>query len=286
MSLRCGRRCLGGLAVVVLALLETLVALRARSLWHAATGPGPSSLADLVALAATAAALVLGLWLAGGLALALLEWTPGRASLLVRRLAPGGAPSIARRWAALLVGATLGAGAGVGAGGAAVAAAGPAPTPAPVVTSRAVTDPGPGFTPTPVQPSVQPPGTLTSQWPPDPGWTPSRPPREPRGAVQLVSGPVAARPDVMASASPPADGRDVVVTRGDTLWAIARRALGVGASDAEVARAWPRWYAANRDVIGPDPDLLRPGQVLRSPSRGIGAEASDRHPLHTPAAAR
>ena len=47
--------------------------------------------------------------------------------------------------------------------------------------------------------------------------------------------------------------------------AIAARHLGVDANDAEVARAWPRWYAANRDVIGPDPDLLHPGMVLAIP---------------------
>jgi hypothetical protein len=33
-----------------------------------------------------------------------------------------------------------------------------------------------------------------------------------------------------------------------------------------VARTWPRWYAANRDAIGPDPDLLRPGTVLHPPA--------------------
>ena len=53
--------------------------------------------------------------------------------------------------------------------------------------------------------------------------------------------------------------------RGDTLWSIAARRLGEGATDAEVAAAWPRWYAANRDVVGPDPDLLLPGQVLHAP---------------------
>ena len=55
------------------------------------------------------------------------------------------------------------------------------------------------------------------------------------------------------------------MVRGDSLWAIAARHLGPGATDAEVAREWPRWYAANRDTIGADPDLLLPGQVLRVP---------------------
>jgi hypothetical protein len=56
------------------------------------------------------------------------------------------------------------------------------------------------------------------------------------------------------------------VRRGDALWDIAARHLGPQASAAEIARAWPRWYAANRHVIGADPDLLMPGEVLYAPS--------------------
>ena len=58
--------------------------------------------------------------------------------------------------------------------------------------------------------------------------------------------------------------------RGDTLWSIAARHLGPNPSDAEIAQAWPAWHDANREVVGSDPDLLLPGQVLRSP----GAVAS------------
>ncbi len=47
-----------------------------------------------------------------------------------------------------------------------------------------------------------------------------------------------------------------VVRRGDSLWSIAKDRLG----DPE---HWPRIYALNRDVVGPDPDLIRPGQLLR-----------------------
>lgn len=53
-----------------------------------------------------------------------------------------------------------------------------------------------------------------------------------------------------------------VVRSGDSLWAIARRALPRGASDADVAVAVARLYLTNRSVIGADPDLLRPGQRL------------------------
>jgi len=57
----------------------------------------------------------------------------------------------------------------------------------------------------------------------------------------------------------------VVVRRGDSLWSIAARELGADASAEAIAARWPQWYAANRDVIGPDPDLILPGQVLRTP---------------------
>jgi hypothetical protein len=65
----------------------------------------------------------------------------------------------------------------------------------------------------------------------------------------------------------PADDTYIVTVRsGDCLWSIAARHLGPQASDAEIASTWPRWYATNRSVIGPDPNLLQPGQVLIVPS--------------------
>ncbi|MFD5334307.1 LysM peptidoglycan-binding domain-containing protein [Cellulosimicrobium cellulans] len=60
--------------------------------------------------------------------------------------------------------------------------------------------------------------------------------------------------------------REVVVVRGDSLWSIAARHLPDGASDAQVADAVQRWYAANVGVVGDDPDLVRPGQVLVAPT--------------------
>lgn len=57
----------------------------------------------------------------------------------------------------------------------------------------------------------------------------------------------------------------VIVRRGDTLWALARDHLGPRASAADTAAEWPRWFAANRDEIGPDPNLLRLGLALNVP---------------------
>lgn len=57
----------------------------------------------------------------------------------------------------------------------------------------------------------------------------------------------------------------VTVLAGDTLWDIVRGQLGTNASDIDVALEWPRWYEANRAVIGQNPDVLLPGQVLQAP---------------------
>lgn len=56
-----------------------------------------------------------------------------------------------------------------------------------------------------------------------------------------------------------------VVKPGDSLWALASAELGPGASDTTIAARWPAWYAANRAAIGPDPDLIHPGQALHTP---------------------
>lgn len=74
-------------------------------------------------------------------------------------------------------------------------------------------------------------------------------------------------PDRPASSPPPAATAPspVVVRPGDTLWAIAARSLPADASDAEIAVAWRRWHAVNRDVIGTDPHLIFPKQRLHPP---------------------
>jgi hypothetical protein len=68
----------------------------------------------------------------------------------------------------------------------------------------------------------------------------------------------------------PAPVRDEhVVLRGECLWDIAAadlaRRTGGSPTDDEVATAVDAWWHANAAVIGPDPDLLLPGQVLRPP---------------------
>jgi nucleoid-associated protein YgaU len=73
------------------------------------------------------------------------------------------------------------------------------------------------------------------------------------------------RPDGPRPQPAPAT-RSVRVRPGDSLWLIAAHRLGPAADQNDIAAAWPRWYAANRDVIGDDPGLIRPGQLLAPPS--------------------
>jgi LysM repeat protein len=75
-------------------------------------------------------------------------------------------------------------------------------------------------------------------------------------------------------AAPTAHTDTVVVAPGDTLWHIAQRALGDDAGAADIASAWPAWYANNAEVIGDDPDLLQPGQVLHAPTTTSTGSAS------------
>jgi hypothetical protein len=54
------------------------------------------------------------------------------------------------------------------------------------------------------------------------------------------------------------------VVPGDTLWDIAAKTLDTH-DLRRIARYWPRLHRANRETIGRDPNLLRPGQSLRLP---------------------
>jgi len=58
----------------------------------------------------------------------------------------------------------------------------------------------------------------------------------------------------------------VVVQPGDSL-------SGIAAEHLDDAAAWPQLYEANRAVVGADPDLILPGQVLRLPGAATPAEA-------------
>lgn len=100
---------------------------------------------------------------------------------------------------------------------------------------------------------------------PQPNWRPNAPVPAPD--------PVVARP-LRDGPLPPQSSMPVTVLAGDTLWDIAARDLGPGATDREVALHWPRWYQANRAVIGENPDVLLPGQILDPPAADWSADTS------------
>ncbi|MDX1437035.1 MAG: LysM peptidoglycan-binding domain-containing protein [Anaerolineales bacterium] len=55
---------------------------------------------------------------------------------------------------------------------------------------------------------------------------------------------------------------EYTVVKGDTLSAIALKYYGSAARES-----WMRIYEANTDVIGDNPNLIRPGQVLKIPEK-------------------
>lgn len=214
-------------------------------------------------------------------------WRAGEAA--VQRWAPG----LVRRALAVAVAAGVGLGAAAGAHAAVEAPPTPPgitvdlgwtptadlaavgePTPAPTADPAAATPPGSAAT-TSVAPPA--PDTASTSAPTPDAPATATPAAVPPAAVAPVTvapvalTPVAApvtTPDVPAAPAPV--GGTVEVRPGDTLWGIAARALGADASDAAIAAEWPRWYAANAATIGPDPDVLRPGQVLVVPTADGG----------------
>jgi hypothetical protein len=187
-----------------------------------------------VLIAATAGLLAWAVWAWGALGLALTAASalPGIAGGAARLALQVALPAGARRSAALLLGL------GLGVAGPLLATAVPhlAPT-ASAATAESIPD-----------------------WP-SPGADAARVPDWPAGAEATAQTPPAGEP-----AAGPAQR---VVLRGDCLWHIAADSLlgrlGRLPTDGEVATAVQAWWSANADVIGPDPDLLIPGQVLRPP---------------------
>jgi hypothetical protein len=202
------------------------------------TAPGPATFDELLALVAAGVAWAVLAWLTAGLLLCLAAGARGADGRL-DRVARAVAPLAVRRLAALLL--------GLGLVGAPLALAVPAQADHTVSAAAQQTDP----TPRPVDvPALD-------RWTPDRPVAPAATSRQPAEPLALL-------------VSRPHRGRvvsdHVVVRRGDTLWDIAARALGPDASVADIAASWPGWYAANRSAIGPDPDLILPGQRLRPPA--------------------
>ena len=220
---------------------------------------GPAPLDAQIGLAAAAGGWLVLTWLAFSTLVALAAGPAPGAQTGTRRprlqgLAERVTPALVRRAAAAMVGAGVGVGlAGGSLAGTITAYAGDGARP--VSSATAALTPGAPGAPTPPRlPDLDRPADAL------PGWTPDRPARVP---------PPASPSGVHLVATVPLKGRavadEVIVRRGDTLWDIAARHLGPGATSAEIATEWPRWHRANDTVIGPRPDHILPGQRLQPP---------------------
>ena len=230
--------CTVGVAVTG-TLLVTWLAGETAELGSGLASPAPADPGEVLTLMAAVLALAIASWLSVSVLVALAAHLPGRIGGAAGRAREWWSPRLARRLAAAALGVSIG-------GGLTAQWSLAVPTGPPAASTSVA---GPEATPPPSAP--------------DPGWVPTRPLVRPQDTDLLVR-----TRDIPAP--------EVVVRRGDTLWSIARAELGPGASDTEVARAWPRWHAANEDVIGPDPDLILPGQVLRRPAAADDATAGPR----------
>ena len=251
---------------------------------------GSDTAEDLLVLGAAGVGAVLLAWLGLGVTLSALSAAPGAVGRLATVAAEHVAPAAVRRLTAAVVGAAI-------ATAATPAAHADSPFPAPPLTpttSQTAPAPDPAFGITvraPVVDAVPDPGTTTGRVAtvPDPGFgagirtapattsapapsttTTTAPAPTPAEETRTppTLGPLGPAPH---TPSPSSGARHVTVVRGDSLWAIAARHLGPQATRRQVAHEWPRWYAANRKVIGPDPNLIRVGQVLTAPNSGASS---------------
>ena len=219
---------MGGIAVVLGALTPEF-----SPMTHAVAGAqrtvDTQGVDVLIASAAGLLAWAVWTWGALGLLLTAASAVPGAVGGTARALLHVALPAGARRSAAVLLGIGLGLSAPV----AAVALPALSPSASAAAAELEVPD----------WPASDRPSTPVPDWPG----------AEPTGDVP---------------SGEPAPG-DRVVVRGDCLWHIAADSLlghlGRLPSDAEVAAAVDAWWHTNADVVGPDPDLLLPGQVLRAP---------------------
>jgi hypothetical protein len=254
---------LAGASLVLAAAGGAIFLSTARDAWAAIDAAGPAGPADGMLLVAGLGGTLLSLWLGLGMALSALSTLPGELGQLCRGLANLVAPAALRNVVAFVLGTTLTAAL---VPGTAVAGIGPHTLRPPVVAATkhagsssreldglTLAGPGASVRLTPSNRSVAS-GAVTKNGydvnhvadaAPSPSWSPPRAERHGAGRV--------------------------VVLRGDTLWSIAQNHLGPAARAADIDAEWRRWFAANRDVIGDDANLILAGQQLRAPSSSRAA---------------
>jgi len=222
--------------------------------WHAASARQQSmSFEDQLGIATNTAGLIVLAWWVMSFAIAVTAALLDRFGRTRAAAATGRfSPAFMRRLVLAAVGLQL---AAAPLANASVPLDGPDPG-RPVPTAVSPWTPSPSTVPVEAAQSPPPePGGPAASSAVDPRWKPVRP--------VVEGGPLTAR-HVRDQDTGDAR-REVTVRSGDSLWSITAAALGPFATDADIAREWPRLYAGNRDVIGANPHFLRPGQVLLLP---------------------
>ncbi|PID96691.1 MAG: hypothetical protein CSA84_02610 [Actinomycetales bacterium] len=261
-------------------LITGTLALLALTSYRNLAGTSLADPADVLSCAMAGIGALLAAWLGLGAALSALSRIPGFVGRTCAELAARIAPAALRRWVSFLLGSSL---VGAFVPGTAVADGDGPATRLPASCSVLTVAPDPMFhaldhpTERTDGPPAQTDGSLDPADPkseetdnPDVA-EPAFVPLGPLGPRSLDCTSPPAEDDTAGSAGSRSDSV-YVVQPGDTLWGIAAAHLTVPGdgtarpSKAAIAETWPLWYAANRDVIGPDPHHIEPGQRFVLPN--------------------
>jgi len=248
---------LAAVSLVVAAAVGSIFLSTSSDAWTAIAAAGPASPADGILIVVALGGALLSLWVGLGTALSALSALPGALGQASTLLAARIAPTAVRKVVAFVLGTALSAAL---VPGTAVARTGHEAPRAAVVASAqyaagalgSAVDSAPNASFSLVSDAVHTSNTIhaiharnETDRAPAPSWSPERSTPSANSGDRVV---------------------ELVVHRGDSLWSIAARHLGPEATTSQIDAEWHRWFAANRLVIGDDPNAIRPGQVLSSPT--------------------
>lgn len=251
---------LAAVSLVVAAAVGSIFLSTSSDAWTAIAAAGPASPADGILIVVALGGALLSLWVGLGTALSALSALPGALGQASTLLAARIAPTAVRKVVAFVLGTALSAAL---VPGTAVARTGHEAPRAAVVASAqyaagalgSAVDSAPNASFSLVSDAVRAIDTIhatqaiqarnETDRAPAPSWSPERSTPSANSGDRVV---------------------ELVVHRGDSLWSIAARHLGPEATASQIDAEWHRWFAANRLVIGDDPNAIRPGQVLSSPT--------------------
>ena len=259
---------LAAVSLVVAAAVGSIFLSTSSDAWTVIAAPGPASPADGILIVVALGGALLSLWVGLGTALSALSALPGALGQASTLLAARIAPTAVRKVVAFVLGTALSAAL---VPGTAVARTGHEAPRAAVVASAqyaagalgSAVDSAPNASFSLVSDAVHASDAIhaihtiqarnETDRAPAPSWSPERSTPSANSGDRVV---------------------ERVVHRGDSLWSIAERHLGPEAATSQIDAEWHRWFAANRLVIGNDPNAIRPGQVLSSPTSATAQQSA------------